>query len=109
VTAGDNPRRLRSKAAVAHLCGAAAIPASSGRTDRHRPGRGGDHQADNALWRIALVRMRCHPPTRAYVQRRTNQGLSTLDIMRCLKRSIAREIYHQLTSPPPTAPPACLK
>jgi transposase len=99
VTAGDNPQRLRSEAAFAHLCGTAPIPASSGRTDRHRLNRGGDRRANNALWRIALVRMRCHPPTRAYVERRTKQGLSKLDIMRCLKRYIAREIYHQLTSP----------
>jgi transposase len=109
VTAGDNPQRLRSEAAFAHLCGAAPIPASSGRTDRHRLNRGGDRRVNNALWRIALVRMRCHPPTRAYVERRTNQGLSKLDILRCLKRYIAREIYHQLTSPPPTAPTACPK
>jgi transposase len=65
VTAGDNPQRLRSEAAFAHLCGAAPIPASSGRTDRHRLNRGGDRHANNALWRIALVRMHCHPPTRA--------------------------------------------
>src|SRR5215211_7343356 len=71
VTAGDNPQRLRSEAAFAQLCGAAPIPASSGRTDRHRLNRGGDRHANHALWRIALVRMRCHPPTRAYVQRRT--------------------------------------
>jgi transposase len=97
VTAGDNPQRLRSEAAFAHLCGVSPIPASSGRTDRHRLNRGGDRRANHALWRIALVRMRCHPPTRAYVERRTKQGLSKLDIMRCLKRYIAREIYHQLT------------
>ena len=109
VTAGDNPQRLRSEAAFAHLCGAAPIPASSGRTDRHRLNRGGDRRANNALWRIALVRMRCHPPTRAYVERRTNQGLSKLDIMRCLKRYIAREIYHQLTSPPHAAATTCPK
>jgi transposase len=109
VTAGDNPQRLGSEAAFAHLCGAAPIPASSGRTDRHRLNRGGDRRANNALWRIALVRMRCHPPTRAYVERRTKQGLSKLDIMRCLKRYIAREIYYQLTSPPLTAPTACSK
>jgi transposase len=109
VTAGDNPQRLRSEAAFAHLCGAAPIPASSGRTDRHRLNRGGDRRANNALWRIALVRMRCHPPTRAYVERRTKQGLSKLDIMRCLKRYIAREIYQHLTSPPPTAANACPK
>ena len=83
VTAGDNPQRLRSEAAFAHLCGTAPIPASSGRTHRHRLNRGGDRRANNALWRIALVRMRCHPPTRAYVERRTKQGLSKLDIMRC--------------------------
>jgi transposase len=109
VTAGDNPQRLRSEAAFAHLCGAAPIPASSGRSDRHRLNRGGDRHANNALWRIALVRMHCHPPTRAYVERRTKQGLSKLDILRCLKRYIAREIYQHLTSPPPTAPPACRK
>ena len=105
VTAGDNPQRLRSEAAFAHLCGAAPIPASSGRTDRHRLNRGGDRRANNALWRIALVRMRCHPPTRAYVERRTKQGLSKLDIMRCLKRYIAREVYPHLTSPHPVALP----
>jgi transposase len=109
VTAGDNPQRLRSEAAFAHLCGAAPIPASSGRTDRHRLNRGGDRRANNALWRITLVRMRCHPPTKAYVERRTKQGLSKLDIMRCLKRYIAREIYQHLTSPPPAAANACPK
>jgi transposase len=109
VTAGDNPQRLRGEAAFAHLCGAAPIPASSGRTHRHRLNRGGDRQANHALWRIALVRMRCHPPTRAYVERRTKQGLSKLDIMRCLKRYIAREIYHHLTDPSAIAPTACPK
>jgi transposase len=107
VTAGDNPQRLRGEAAFAHLCGTAPIPASSGRTHRHRLNRGGDRQANNALWRIALVRMRCHPPTRAYVERRTKQGLSKLDIMRCLKRYIAREVYHHLTNPPTITPPTC--
>jgi transposase len=109
VTAGDNPQRLRSEAAFAHLCGAAPIPASSGRTDRHRLNRAGDRRANNALWRIALVRMHCHPPTRAYVERRTKQGLSKLDILRCLKRYIAREIYPHLTSPPTPASAACPK
>jgi transposase len=65
VTAGDHPQRLRSEAAFAHLCGAAPIPASSGRSDRHRLNRAGDRRANNALWRIALVPMHCHPPTRA--------------------------------------------
>ena len=109
VTAGDNPQRLRSEAAFAHLCGVSPIPASSGRTDRHRLNRAGDRRANNALWRIALVRMRCHPATRAYVERRTKQGLSKLDIMRCLKRYIAREIYQHLTSPPPTSATTCPK
>jgi transposase len=70
---------------------------------------GGDPHANNALWRIALVRMRCHPPTRAYVERRTNQGLSKLDIMGCLKRYIAREVYHHLTDPPTITPATCPK
>ena len=109
VTVGDNPQRLRSEAAFAHLCGVSPIPASSGRTHRHRLNRGGDRQANHALWRIALVRMHCHPPTRAYVERRTKQGLSKLDIMRCLKRYIAREVYHHLTNPPALAPVACPK
>jgi transposase len=105
VTAGDNPQRLGGEAAFAHLCGAAPIPASSGRTHRHRLNRGGDRHANNALWRIALVRLRCHPPTRAYVERRTKQGLSKPDIMRCLKRSIAREVYHHLTTHRPSRLP----
>jgi len=109
VTAGDNPQRLRSEAAFAHLCGAAPIPASSGRTDRHRLNRAGDRRANNALWRIALVRMHYHPPTRAYVERRTKQGLSKPDILRCLKRYIAREVYPHLTSPPTPAPTTCPK
>ena len=109
VTAGDNPQRLRSEAAFAHLCGVAPIPASSGRTHRHRLNRAGDRQANHALWRIALVRMHCHPPTRAYVERRTKQGLSKLDIMRCLKRYIAREVYHHLTDPAAIMPATCPK
>jgi transposase len=109
VTALDNPQRLGSEAAFAQLCGTAPIPASSGRTDRHRLNRRGDRRANHALWRIALVRMRCHPETRAYVERRTKQGLSKLDILRCLKRYIAREIYHQLTSPPHTVATTCPK
>jgi transposase len=97
VTAGDNPDRLRSEAAFARLCGVAPIPVSSGRTDRHRLHRGGDRQANSALWRIALVRMRCHQPTRDYVARRTAEGKTTREIMRCLKRYIARETYPYLT------------
>jgi transposase len=95
-TAGDNPERLHSEAAFAHLCGVAPIPASSGRRDRHRLNRGGDRAANHALHTIALCRMRWDPRTRAYVQRRTQEGLSKKDIMRCLKRHIAREIYRAL-------------
>jgi transposase len=84
VTAGDNPERLRTEAAFAALCGAAPVPASSGRTDRHRLSRGGDRQANRALHMIAVVRMRYCPRTRAYVARRTQQGLTKKDIIRCL-------------------------
>jgi transposase len=99
VTAGDNPERLRSEASFAHLTGTAPIPASSGRTTRHRLNRGGDRGANNALHTVALVRMRYDERTRAYVLRRTAEGLSKKDIMRCLKRAIAREIYHEITHP----------
>ncbi len=105
-TAGGNPQRLHSEAAFAMLCGSAPLPASSGKTNRHRLDRGGDRQANNALWRIALCRMKTHPPTRAYVTRRTAEGLSKPEIIRCLKRYIAREIYSILTSPPPEAVPS---
>jgi transposase len=109
VTGGDNPQRLRGEATFADLCGVAPIPASSGRTHRHRLNRGGDRHANNALWRIALVRMGRHPPTRASVERRTKQGLSKLDLLRCLKRYIAREVYHHLTNPSAPALAACPK
>jgi transposase len=95
-TAGDNPDRLRSEAAFAHLCGVAPLPASSGRTDRHRLNRGGDRAANHALHTVVLSRMRWDPRTRDYVQRRTTQGLSKKDIMRCLKRYIAREVHAAL-------------
>lgn len=91
--AGDNPERLRSEAALAALCGASPLQASSGKTTRHRLNRGGDRSANNALWTIAMVRMRSDPRTRAYVARRTAQGMSTKEIQRCLKRYIARELY----------------
>jgi transposase len=107
VTAGDNPDRLHSEAALAALCGASPVEASSGKTTRHRLNRGGDRQANNALWVIALTRLRDDPRTRAYAERRTKQGKSTRDILRCLKRYLARELLpllkadlqntHQLT------------
>jgi transposase len=99
-TAGDNAGRMRSEGAFAHLAGVAPIPASSGRTHRHRLNRGGDRAANSALHTIVLVRMRHDPRTRAYVQRRTTEGLSKKEIMRCLKRFVAREVYRALTSRP---------
>jgi transposase len=99
ITAGDNPDRIRNQAAFAHLCGVAPIPASSGRTQRHRLNRGGDRAANNALHTIALTRLRHDPRTRAYATRRRQQGLSNPEIMRCLKRYVAREIHRSLTRP----------
>lgn len=96
VTAGQNTDRLHSEAAFAMLCGVAPTPASSGKTHRHRLNRGGDRQANAALYRVVLCRMRWDPRTRAYVERRTHEGLSKKDIIRCLKRMIARELYYVL-------------
>jgi transposase len=96
VAAGDHPERLRSEAAWAHLCATAPIPASSGKVTRHRLNPGGDRQANHALWRIVITRMSSHPPTRAYVERRTKQGLSKKEIIRCLKRYAARQVYPHL-------------
>jgi transposase len=96
IAAGDHPGRLRSEAAWAHLCAVAPIPASFGKVARHRLNRGGDRQANHALWRIVITRMGSHPPTRAYVARRSKEGLSKPEIIRCLKRYVARETYRHL-------------
>jgi transposase len=96
VAAGDHPGRLRSEAAWAHLCATAPIPASSGKVTRHRLNPGGDRQASHALWRIVITRMSSHPPTRAYVERRTKQGRPEKEIIRCLKRYVARQVYPHL-------------
>lgn len=96
VVLGDNPQRIRSEAAFAKLCGVCPVPASSGKTSRHRLNRGGNRRANAALYRVALVRMRHHPPTRAYIKRRTAEGKSPREIRRCLKRYIAREIFQNL-------------
>jgi transposase len=93
ITAGDNPERLRSEAALAALCDASPVEASSGLTVRHRLNRGGDRQANNALWTVALVRMRRDPKTRAYAERRQGEGRSRKEIMRCLKRYLVRELF----------------
>jgi transposase len=96
IVAGDNPERIRSEAAFAKLCGACPIPASSGVTHRHRLFRGGHRQANATLHRVAMVRRRWHAPTMAYAARRTAEGLSKRDVLRCLKRFIAREVYRAL-------------
>jgi transposase len=93
VTAGDNPERLHSEASFAKLCGVAPLPASSGRTDRHRLNKGGERQANRVLHIVAVVRLRYCPRTQAYLQRRTEQGLTKRDILRCLKRYILREAH----------------
>ena len=99
VTAGTNPHRLRNEASFAALCGAAPVPASSGKITRHRLSRGGDRAANNALYRIALVRMSAQPQTRDYVQRQVAKGRTKKEILRLLKRAIAREIFRVLTRP----------
>ena len=93
IALGQNAGRLHSEAAFAKLCGACPIPASSGKTTRHRLNRGGHRQANAALHRIVIVRMKYHDPTRAYVTRRTTEGKTKPEIMRCLKRAITREIW----------------
>jgi transposase len=104
MTAGDNPDRLRHEAAFAHLCGVAPIPASSGKIQRHRLNRGGDRDANRALYLLVIGRMGWDPATRAYVERRTAEGLSKPEIIRCLKRYIARQLYPLLTRTPALRP-----
>src|SRR5215218_8203289 len=96
VTAGQNIERLRGEAAFASLCGASPVPASSGRTTRHRLNYGGDRDANRALHMIAVCRLRHCDRTRAYAQLRTAEGKTKREIIRCLKRYIAREAYHAL-------------
>lgn len=99
ITAGANPHRLHSEAAFAALCGVAPVPASSGKTNRHRLSRGGDRAANNALHRIALVRLSHHQPTKDYAQRQLRNGhsKSKVEVLRKLKRAIAREMFKLLT------------
>jgi transposase len=97
VAAGDNPDRLHSERSWAHLCGVCPIPAGSGKTDgRHRLNRGGDRQANAAFYRIVLTRMSGDPNTKAYVARRRREGKNTAEIMRCLKRYVARETFRHI-------------
>jgi transposase len=99
VAAGDNPGRLTSESAFAAMCGVSPVPASSGKTVRHRLNRSGNRQANHALWRIAMVRLTCDPQTKEYLARRTAEGKTKREIMRCLKRYIAREVFGHLTNP----------
>ncbi|WP_455681092.1 IS110 family RNA-guided transposase [Streptomyces paradoxus] len=101
IAAGDNPERLKSEASFAALCGTSPVEASSGKTRRRRLNRGGHRQANAALFRAVLSRMRWEPATQKYVQRRTADGLSKREIIRCLKRCLARTIYRILCSPCP--------
>jgi transposase len=97
VTAGDNPDRLHNEASFAALCGVSPIEASSGKTRRRRLNRGGDRRANAALYRIALTRARNDQHTRDYLDRRTAQSRTRREAIRCIKRYIAREIYHLVT------------
>jgi transposase len=96
VAAGDNADRIRSEAAWAHLCGVAPLPASSGKITRHRLNRGGNRQANHALWRIVFTRLGSEPRTRDYLERRLAEALSKREIIRILKRYVAREVYRHL-------------
>ncbi len=102
VAAGDNPGRMATDASFAALCGASPVQASSGQHTRHRLNRGGNRQANNALWRITMVRLTCDQRTRDDANRRSAEGKTRRDIIRCLKRYIAREIHQLLTNPPDT-------
>jgi transposase len=95
--AGDNPERLRTEASYAALCGSTPVRVSSGKTNRHRLNRAGDRQANSALWTIVMVRIRSrHAPTITYLERRTAEGLTKREAIRCLKRYVAREIYNDI-------------
>jgi transposase len=106
ITAGDNPDRLHSEASFAALCGVNPLDASSGKTSRRRLNRGGDRQANCALYRITICRLRCDARTRDYLARRITQGKTRREAIRCLKRYLAREIYQIITSPPEAEPSA---
>jgi transposase len=99
VAAGDNPERLNTEAGFAALCGASPIEASSGKVNRHRLNRSGNRQANHALWTIAMTRLRSDETTKAYMVRRTAEGKTRREVVRCLKRYIAREMFQLLTNP----------
>ena len=99
ITAGSNPDRLNSEAAFASLCGVSPVPASSGKTNRHRLNRGGDRQANAALYRIVIVRLRYDLRTKTYLRRRTAEGMNKIEVIRCLNRYVAREVYSIIRRP----------
>ena len=99
IAAGSNPDRLRSESAFASLCGVNPIPASSGKTNGHRLNRGGDRQANAALYRIVVSWLRYELRTQAYMRRRTAEGMSKREVIRCLKRYVAREVYSAIQKP----------
>jgi hypothetical protein len=101
VTTGDNPGRVRREASFAALCGASLVDASSGKQLRHRLNRGGDRQANAPLWTIAMTRLAYDPRTQAYVGRRTAEGKTNKEIIRCHKRYITREVHKTLCRPIP--------
>ncbi len=96
IVVGDNPERLKSEASFASLCGVSPVQASSGKVVRHRLNRGGNRDANRALYMICMVRMGRDRRTKEYVARRTAEGKSRREIVRCLKRYVAREVYRVL-------------
>lgn len=98
IAAGDNPQRLRSSASFAALCGVSPLDASSGRQQRHRLNRGGDRQANAALYIIVISRLRWHHPTQAYMTRRLAEGKTRKEVIRCLKRHVARQVHRAITT-----------
>ena len=105
ILVGDNPQRIRSEAAFAKLCGVCPVPASSGKSSRSRLNRGGNRQANAALYRVVIVRMYHHRPTIEYVRKRTAEGKTKREIIRCLKRFVAREVFGYLCRPQRTTNP----
>ncbi|AJT70048.1 hypothetical protein T261_8455 [Streptomyces lydicus] len=109
IAAGDNPDRMGSEASFAALCGVSPVEASSGKTQRRRLNRGGDRQANSALYTIVLARLRWDTRTRDYVERRVSEGKTRREAIRCLKRYVAREIFQTIipprhaVAPPPAA------
>ncbi|MES1956221.1 IS110 family transposase [Salinisphaera hydrothermalis] len=105
IVVGDNPERIKSEAALAKLAGVSPVPTGSGTTSgKHRINQGGHRQLNAAIYRTVIVRMQHHAPTKAYVARRTVEGKSKRDIVRCLKRYVIREVYHLVKAHPRTGP-----